>query len=148
MRSAPGFLAVGLVAMLTCSAGAAITTDPPVPVEGETATIRVTGEADAPVAGAAVQAVYRPGSNVERAVEVGTTGADGTVAWTPDGAGLVALTAGEGDAAQSKNLSVRFRGLPLSGLIILLGAGIVLYGGIIRGFRSLTSLPPQLPPDT
>jgi hypothetical protein len=46
------------------------------------------------------------------------------------------------------NLSVRFDGLPIPGLVIFLLAGIILFSGVIRGFRSLKEPPPSLPPDT
>jgi len=143
---APVLVALGLAAG---PARAGIDTTPVFPTEGQQATISVTADDGAPVAGAAVEAVYRPGSKVSRSETLGTTGPDGRLTWTPDGAGIVSLqTSGEGQPALSTNLSVRFRGVPLSGLVILLGAGVILYGGVIWGFRLLATLPTQLPPDT
>ena len=138
--------------VLLCSSPvwAGIDTTPAFPVEGEPATITVTTDRGSPVAEVAVQAVYRPGSAVEKLEDIGFTGVDGAVTWSPTGAGVVILqTVAVGDnPSYTSNLSVRYNGLPISGLVILLLAGVFLYGGVIKGFRSLRSLPPQLPPDT
>lgn len=141
-------LASGLVlaAGLAC---AEIVVAPPFPTEGKEASISVFGEGGSALSKIQVEAVYRPGSKVSRTEMVGTTRDDGRLLWTPDGAGIVTLrTVGDGAPALSTNLSVRFQGVPLSGLIILLGAGIILYGGVIWGFRLLAGLPPQLSSDT
>ena len=123
---------------------------PEFPVEGESVTITVSTERGTPAAGLAVQAVYRPGSAVEKLEDIGSTGVDGSVTWSPTGAGIVMLqtVAVEDGPSYTLNLSVRYDGLPKSGLVILLFAGIFLYGGVIWGFRSLRALPPRLPPDT
>ena len=96
--------------------------------------------------------MYRPGSEVSHEERVGTADAQGRVAWTPTDAGLVSLraeipTAGDPEVVTT-NLSARYAGVPLAGLLILVVAGTILYGGVIRGFRSLGQAPPILPPDT
>lgn len=143
---------LGLASGLVLAAGAAraeILVTPPFPTEGKEATITVFGEGGTALPDLQVEAVYRPGSKVSRTEILGTTREDGRLLWTPDGAGIVTLrTVGDGAPSLSKNLSVRFQGVPLSGLIILIGAGFILYGGVIRGFWLLAGLPPQLPPDT
>jgi len=147
---AAALLALGL---WTASARAGVETDPPVPVQGEPATVTVTNDlTGAPLRAAAVTVVYRPGSKVSHAESLGTTDARGRIAWTPADAGIVTLTAippgGEEVAPITSNLSVRFRGIPLRGLAVMVLAGIILYGGVIRGFRSLGSFPHRRPPDT
>ncbi len=142
---------LGLVAA-AAGAGADITVDPAFPTTGKPAVVRVAGEAG-PVAGARVSVLYRPGSEVSRTDSLGVTGSDGALSWTPVEAGVATISAGVPDStgaivAQSRNLSVRFRGLPASGLFILIAAGVILYGGVILGFRMLGSPPPALPPDT
>jgi len=146
--------AVGLVlgfAIAPVPAGAGIDTTPSIPTQGETVRVVFTDAEGAPVAGALVRAVYRPQSEVERTEEIGTTDAAGLVSWTPTGAGIVNLEAvpAADRTAVSRSIPVRFRGIPLTGLVILLLAGLILYGSVFRGFRSLTAAPPPaLPPDT
>ena len=57
-----------------------------------------------------------------------------------------------GDAAQS--LSVRFQGTPLGGLIVMILAGLILFGGATIALRALLAdghkieVDPALRPDT
>ena len=142
-------LITGSGLFLASTAWAGIDTTPAVPTEGASATIIVTDGDGNPVTGATVEAVYSPGSEVSRTEEVGTTDESGAVAWTPTGAGIVSLETTAADSTSiTANLSVRFDGLPIPGLLIFLLAGIILFSGIIRGFRSLSDPPPKLPPDT
>jgi len=137
--------------LLALPAWAGIDTTPAVPTDGQTTTVTVSDAEGNPVAGMKVVAIYRPGSEVSQTEDLGTTGEEGTMTWTPTGAGVVTLKTVPGDtmtAASTRNLSVRFDGIPVPGLVILLAAGAILYGGVIRGFRSLRTLPPKLPPDT
>lgn len=94
-------------------------------------------------------ATYRPGSQVSRTEELGTTNGAGQLVWTPTDAGIVTLAATAQDGTTlSSNLSVYFSGVPGMGLLIMIGAGALLYGGVIRGFRSMGTPPPAFPPDT
>jgi hypothetical protein len=147
IRSAIMITGVGLLLALPVRAG--IDTTPAVPTKGEPSLITVTDADGNPVTGAPVDAVYGPGSEVSRNETVGTTDARGTVTWIPTGAGIVSIQAAAADStAISANLSVRFDGLPIPGLLIFILAGVILFSGIIRGFRSLGDAPPALPPDT
>lgn len=148
-RSKAAVLITGSGLFLASLAWAGIDTTPEVPTEGASTTITVTDDDGNPVTGAAVEAVYSPGSEVSRTEEVGTTDENGTVSWTPTGAGIVSLETTAADSTSiTANLSVRFDGLPIPGLLIFLLAGIILFSGIIKGFRSLKEPPPSPPPDT
>lgn len=85
-----------------------------------------------PAAGVVVTARYR--ENASRAIthqeDVGTTGADGTLAWTPEDAGVVVLSWEGG----SRNVSVLYARTPLLGVLIAVFAGIVLVGGSVWTF--------------
>ncbi len=150
-----GAVVLALVLAGTPGAEAGIEVAPAPPVQGERLMVTVTGDAG-PLAGATVKAVYRPGSEVSHTEDLGATGPDGTVSWTPADAGVVTLSAalpamdGAEAVSLSRNVAVRFRGVPPLGLIIMLGAGIILYGGVVRGFMLLGPAPepPHLPPDT
>lgn len=137
-----GFLA------LVPGAHADFATDPAHPVQGQSTRIVLTNPDGAPLPGVQVVARYRPGSRVEVADTLGRTDASGTLDWSPLDAGLVTLqTAGDGAPSISQNLSVRYRGVPVPGLVIMILAGVILYGGVIRGFAALKE-PVPLPPDT
>jgi len=144
----------GLAAGLLLAGGPArggLATDPP-PVQGSETVVTVTNDVtDAPLSRADLVARYRPGSEVSHDDTVGVTDAGGRIVWVPSDAGIVTLTAtppGDDPAPISRNLSVRYRGVPLPGLLILLAAGVILFGGVIRGFRSLSGPRPPRPPDT
>ena len=148
--------ALGVICVLLLWAAPVSATEiawsPADPVEGRPVTVTLT-EGDLPLAGASVRAVYQPGSEVARTEEIGLTSAGGTVAWTPVRAGVVRLqaevTTPDTTFAVSRNLSVRFHGVPWMGLLVMAAAGLVLYGGVVRGFRLLAEAPPPtLPPDT
>lgn len=126
---------------------------PAVPIQGRDVVVRVTRDGEAAMA-APVRATYRPGSRVSHTEELGQTDGEGRLHWTPSDAGIVALEAelpatGTAPATTlSRNLSVHFQGVPWAGVFIMLVAGTILYGGVILGFKRLTSGPQGLPPDT
>lgn len=76
--------------------------------------------------------IYRPNAILARAVHLPTGGAE-TVTWTPESAGVVQLVAG----SLRQNVSVRYRRPPLGGIIVLILAGSILFGGATFAFRKL-----------
>lgn len=85
---------------------------------------------------------YRPSSAIARRVMLPASGG-GAVRWTPTDAGVVALSTPGGP---SQNVSVRFRGIPIGGLVVLLFAGTVLFGGAAFALKKLFEDDP--PPQT
>lgn len=79
------------------------------------------------------KATYRPNSGVVEEVPATLATPSKTFTWTPDRAGIVQLSAG----SVSRNVSVRFSGFPLLGLLIMLIAAGVLFGGAAFAFRML-----------
>ncbi len=148
-----GAVLAGAIGFGAAPARADIAVSPEAPVAGRPATITVTADGS-PVAGASVEAVYRPGSEVSHTEAVGRTGTDGSLPWTPADAGVVTLRstppapAGTEPAPETRNLSVRFQGAPPLGVVIMILAGVILYGGVILGFRMLGQAPTGLRPDT
>lgn len=116
----------GLLALLASPVPGQITISPQVAVAGKPVTVSVE-LAGVPVAGAPVVAVYRPGSQVPEAEEIGVTSARGTVDWIPRAGGLVRLQAGD----WTKDVGVGFPRFPWTGLLILIGAGGLLAGGVL-----------------
>ena len=75
---------------------------------------------------------YRPSTSIARVDRFPARG--GAFSWTPTQAGVVALSTPGG---QTQNVSVRFRETPAAGLFVLIGAGLVLFGGAAFAFRKL-----------
>lgn len=107
-------------------AAAQFTLSPETPVVGEPLTVTLPEAADA------LTVTYRPNSTIPHAEVIPTNGRT-TVSWTPTNAGVVALSVG----TASMNTSVRYQSAPLSGIFVLLAAGLILFGGAIFAFRLL-----------
>lgn len=145
MRHPARLLAVLLVASVAAPpalAQSVVSVEPEAPTIGEP--VRVTFSE--PVGSVAV--VYRPGA-ISAVTETFTPGA-AAFEFTPDRAGVVSVDAGGG----AQNLSVRFRSAPLAGLVVMVLAGLVLFGGAALSLRALLSdghrieVDPALRPDT
>lgn len=105
----------------------------------------------APAAGARVTAIYRPNSTTSVSEELTPVDASGTLMWTPTHTGPVTLEvrpAGadpETPAVASHTVAVRYGGLPASGLLIMVVAGVLLFGGAAVSFILLLKNPDYLP---
>jgi hypothetical protein len=119
-----------------------IQVDPPVPVQGRAATVRILEDGN-PAAGVTIRATYRPNSEVMDTVTVGRTNSAGEVTWVPADAGMVELRASRGEASASRAVSVRFRRAPLAGILVFLLAGLILFGGNARFIRAVMTAPPR-----
>lgn len=155
--SIPAAVATAVVAAAvvfsTSEIRAEIVVDAAFPTQGRPVHVTVRSADGVAAVGDTLTAVYRPSSEVSRTETIGVVGPDGRVAWTPLEAGVVTLTSmppagAAGRTPETLNLSVPFASTPLPGLAVLLIAGIILYGGVIRGFMKLGQPPAHLPPDT
>ncbi len=131
--SVPG--ALGQTERCAQAGGLELCLDQAFPKEGEPCLIRVT-DREHPVRGARLRVTYRPNSEVETIERLGATNAEGELVWIPDDAGIATLEAGLASVGSqgeqtSLNLtvSVRFRSSPALGIVILLLAGMILFGG-------------------
>jgi len=104
------------------------------PTRGEPVTVRATGKDGAPIVGKAVHALYLPNSKTERREQVGTTGSDGAVSWTPTAPGIATVEVADGG---SQTVAVRFDAFPISGLVVFVLAGALIFGGLLKAYRSL-----------
>lgn len=84
---------------------------------------------------------YRPNSSVSKTEVVAINPPATSVEWASKEAGLVALAymdkTQEDPQRVSKNMSVRFQGVSGSGIVVMLFAGVVLFGGAATAFRTL-----------
>ena len=72
---------------------------------------------------ASVKVVWRPNSAIPDTVALDPAGT--SFEWTPTRAGVASIVTPEG----SQNVSVRYSGYPASGILILILAGTILFGG-------------------
>ena len=135
MRCLLLMLALGFAA----SADAQITTSPDVIVRGHSVTVTFSEPTDS------LLVTYRPNSGIAFEEVVPASGTSAT--WTPSRPGVVALAT---PAGASQNVSVRFDRTPVSGLVILTLAGLVLFGGAGFAMRALLREDdvPDMPLDT
>jgi hypothetical protein len=126
---------LSILAMLLLAPAAAfaveLSVDPVYPAKGKDALITVIHEGQ-PISGAEVRVTYRPNSEVLREAEVGVTDASGRLTWSPDDAGMAELAVEAPEGSATRSVSVRFPGPPIQGIVVLLLAGLVLFGGNIR----------------
>ncbi len=99
------------------------------PIAGEEVTIQLEEPTNA------VAIAYRPNSSVVRRDTLFSDTPTQSFQWIPVSAGVVALST----ESYSRNVSVRFRGLSWQGLLVMLLAGAILFGGVFFAFRVLFS---------
>jgi len=98
------------------------------PTEGEPITITLEKPAEMLVV------TYRPNSAVTHRDTFRMQPAANIFEWTPDRAGIVALSVPE---QGGKNVSVRFQGVSTSGIAVMIVAAALLFGGAAFAFRLL-----------
>ena len=125
------------LALLAAPAAAqdVVSVEPAAPVRGEPVRVTFSEPVDS------VTVTYRPGAVTAR-TETFTPGAT-SFEFTPRRAGVVAVAAG--DAATS--LSVRFTRAPLPGLLVMIVAGLILFGGAAVSMRALLADGHRIEPD-
>ena len=131
-----------LLAAAPLAAQEVVSVTPEQPTRGEPVTVTFSQPVDS------VTVTYRPGAITAHS----ETFAPGTATFefTPERAGVVSVAAG--DAARS--LSVRFRGAPLGGIVVMVLAGLILFGGAAISLRALLAdghkieVDPTMRPDT
>ena len=132
-------VALAALALLLAAAAAAAETelviDADHPIRGKAVTIRLTGaEGTGPFT---LEATYRPNSQTERTETVGVFDESGEVLWTPRDAGITRLRALDPDGGElwSGNTAVWYPSLSVSGILIFLFAGFLLFGGASLSMR-------------
>lgn len=152
-RAALAVALLAAIAVATPAAAVEIALASDSPLQGEPVTVTVTDDG-APVAGARVEALYRPNSQTSAREDLAPTGADGRTEWTPSDAGIVTLAVldpeREGATLASVNTAVRRGYFPASGIAVMIIAGLLLFGGAAIGMKMLLSEgPPAVePPST
>jgi hypothetical protein len=130
------WLAVLLFVAPNLMAGDILTLSDKDPVEGKEIRLFLQGG----VEGAALKVVYRPNSETSVEEEVGPFQADASIVWTPAHPGIASLVVLDRDGASlgSKDVAIRFGGVPAYGILVMLLAGLLLFGG--AGFSLVLAL--------
>lgn len=115
------------MAILPSLAPAQISLSDKQPVQGEPVTITLAQPASELIV------TYRPNSSVARMDTLRAEQPATAFLWTPRKAGVVSLST----ATDSRNVSVRFQGLSGSGILVMIVAGTLLFGGAAFAFRIL-----------
>lgn len=128
-----------------------IEVEDPYPIRGDSTLVMVTDESG-PVEGAIVQVEYRPNSSTARTETLEPTDQSGTTSWAPRDPGLARLSvSGPEGSTGTMAISVRFTTFPVSGIAIMLFAGLLLFGGAGFGMSLLMrerKMPADEPPST
>ena len=122
---------------LPLGAAAQFTLSDDTPVQGEPVTIELMEPA------AMLILVYRPRSSVAERDTLRADAPTTTFQWVPEEAGVVSIVTPAG----TKNVSVRYPGLSTSGLIVMVIAGGLLFGGAAFAFRLLFQEDGPAPPE-
>lgn len=124
----------------------------PRPLLGEPVAVTVTEGAE-PLAGARLEAHYRPNSQTAFRETLPPTDATGRTDWTPSAAGIATLEVLDpagGPPLATLNTAVRYGRFPARGIVVMVVAGVLLFGGAALGMKMLLSEgPPAVePPST
>jgi len=77
--------------------------------------------------------VYSPNSTTQKETEVGRLSESGEIAWNPSRFGIATLSARDetGSTIASANVAIVYSSTPLSGVFVMIFAGVLLFGGAI-----------------
>lgn len=116
--------------------GAELNTDTMHPIRGEGIVVQLNGH-EAPY-NVSLTAVYRPNSQTAVEKVLGKFDTEGKLIWKPEEAGITSLIAKSADKKKvaSKNVAVCFPSTPVSGIIVMVFAGIILFGGAGYSLRN------------
>ena len=134
-------MAMVLALCLVMSGGAApaadLTLDDEFPVVGRDQVVSISG-----VEGREdlnLWVIYSPNSATQTEVEIGRFSTGGTIAWNPERFGIATLSArdSEGRSIARENVAVLFERTPVAGMMVMIFAGLLLFGGAGFSLRSV-----------
>lgn len=115
--------------MIAVESSAEIAIDTKFPVVGSESNINISNIPDP--SSAKLVVIYRPNSATEVKNTAGTFSTGGTIKWVPKNPGIATLlvTDSKGGELIRKNVATRFESAPVTGLLVMFFAGMLLFGG-------------------
>lgn len=141
------FAAVLLLAMAMPCSAVELSFEDDFPIVGRTETVTVK-EAETDVS-LHLWVIYSPNSETRTEEEIGFIPTTGEVAWTPSRSGIATVTArgDDGGVVASENVAILFAQTPVAGVMVMLFAGVLLFGGAGYSLRRvLKSGVPEVAP--
>jgi len=133
-------LGLVLVALAGVPAAAAdLAVDDDFPVVGKPISVSIS-DADG-FENLELRVVYAPNSETQSIEEIGRFSPEGTVVWNPRRFGIATLSVrtADGEKIASENVAILFAETPAAGVLVMIFAGILLFGGAGISLRSVLS---------
>lgn len=141
-------LLAAVTAIAAPAVAAELDLDGEFPVVGQSSKISLTGVDDHE--GLELRVVYSPNSETSSIEKAGAMSPDGELVWTPSRPGIATLAVvdPDGDRVAVENVAILFATTPVSGLLVMLFAGLLLFGGAAFSLRTVLAggVPEQAPP--
>ena len=94
--------------------------------------------------------ICSPNSETQTEEEIGQFSSDGVITWNPSRFGIATLSArdDQGGIVVSENVAVLFAKTPTAGVLVMIFAGVLLFGGAAFSLRSVlkSGVPQHVPP--
>lgn len=115
------------------------------PQQGKMFRVSVSNLAEEDLETALLSVTYRPNSETKVSETISPSTEKGTWFFTPGHAGIVELSVEQPGKPKnkvlvSKPISVRFSKTPISGILVMLFAGFILFGGIIISMKQALTM--------
>jgi hypothetical protein len=141
------FTALALVAMAAPCSAVELAFEDDFPIVGRTETVTVEGAG--PGVDLSLWVIYSPNSETSTEEKIGLVPATGEVEWSPSRSGIatVSVRGDEGTVITSENVAIIFAETPMAGVMVMIFAGLLLFGGAGYSLRSvLRSGVPEIAP--
>lgn len=136
MKKRIGFSVLSILIASSVLAGWSIDLKNTFPILGEPMEIFVKNDEGLDCQLAALNVIYRPNSETERKENIGSPASDCKISWTPKNPGITILSVTYKDREVArKQISTKFNKTPTLGVLVLVVAGCILYGGIIYSMK-------------
>lgn len=136
MKRLIGLLALSTLLVSSALAGWSMESENAFPILNKPMEISISSDEGLDCQRAVLNVIYRPNSKTERKETVGSPAFDCKLSWTPKNPGITILSLTyEDKEVIKKQISTRFDRTPVLGILVLVAAGCILYGGIIYSMK-------------
>lgn len=118
------------------------------PIVGKGETVSLTGVENAE--NLRLWVIYSPNSETQTEEEIGRFSSAGAITWNPTRFGIATLSVrdDQGGVVATENVAILFSKTPGSGVLVMIFAGVLLFGGAAFSLRSVlrSGVPQHAPP--